>query len=686
MNVNSGLRISLLTILLWGCSQSSDSGPVDSSPRVVPESAECLTSSVYSSPVVVSGTATFYRRSLSVSTLGSNVTSMILAAPNATAIPIKYAEVRVLDTSGTIVQCGVTNAAGAVKALDGTSNLTIPNTAGNYVVQVLARTNHIMTGLPGGKASYKVYVSIKSDIYSNEVYKISSSINSAGVGTVTPSLVAYARESESAEILGGAFNIFNAIVTSYTYLGQNTGTTNISCLNPKLEVYWLAGFNPAQYIYTASDPSTLGTLSFYLRGYNQLYINGGRLGNVTSQDTDHFDDSVIIHELGHHVEDVCGRMDSPGGTHYGLYRIDPRLAWSEGWGNFFGGHIIRNNLSSLNPNLSTSLTTTDGWLYYLDTKGYTEGAVTSGSEYIRVNLNKSGANPESFSVSGNTRFYDKVDWTLNPGEGHFRELSIARSLFKITNTCTALCTNCSSCANTNNFAKMWTAFENDSTGIGMGKSVYPFRSSARFYNRLNQAFAGSMPAAIDGILNANEAQQRDGNAAYSSGGYTLWSPYGIKLVKSVSACPMKIRPAVSLGLTTDSAADQRFSNHFYTVDLASLPGVTDIRMTGSFVSGSTHDLDLILFNQSYSYNQDCTSSNAAGDCTSYAKSTSTDAVLTDRSAGTTKQLSGIAALNSAAYYLLNVRSYPTVLPASASEYIYTLTDQSGGYLCPNASF
>ncbi len=671
----------ILSLAMAACSKGGDSS--SSSPSTTPEISECMTNTSYASPVIVNGTANFYKRNLIVSTSGVNVTSMILGAPNTTAIPIAYAEIRIIDAAGTVVQCGKTNASGSTKALDGVSNLTIPNTPGSYTIQVLARTNHTMTGLPGGKPSFKIYAAVKGDIYSNDIHAVESVINSTGVGTVTPSLIAYARESQSSTISGGAFNIYNNIITTYNYLAQNTGTTNLACLSPKLDVFWKAGYNPAQYLYPSSDPSTLGTLSFYLRGYNQLFINGGRLGNVSTQDTDHFDDAVIIHELAHRIEDVCGTMDSPGGTHFGLYRIDPRLAWSEGWGNFFGAHIIRNNTAAINPNLPSALTTTDGWLYYLDTKGYSDGAGSSGSEYIRINLNKSGANPESFMVSGNIRYYDKVNSSTFPGEGHFREVSVARSLFKSTNTCTANCTNCASCTNTNYFPFFWRAFENDSSGVGMGKSIYPFRSSVRFYNRLNQAFSGSTPVAIDSILNSDEAQQRDVSSVYTVSGSKIWPPYGAKLIPSITSCAIKIQPMPSLGLTTDSQDDQRYSNHFFTIDITSLPNVSQIRLAATYNSGSNHDLDLILYGQAYHFNNDCTARSAAGDCTAVAKSTSADVLLADRSSGLSKQISSIGSLSTAQFYVLNVRAFPTTLPASASDYSYTLTDQSGGYLCPS---
>ncbi len=667
--------------------QIGSSGNDSTAPPLLAELAECTTTTTYTSPAVVTGIASFEKRGLAIARTGSTVTKINLSAPISTALPIRFAEVRILNADGTVIQCGMTNSSGALKALDGTSALNIPNTPGNYTIQVLSRAQHVMA-VPGGKSPFMLYVSVKSDLYSNQNYILSQVVLSNGTGSVLANgLIAYAREEQSTEVKGAAFNIYNSILTTYEYLAQNTGTSNLTCLDPKLNVFWKAGFNPAQYIYTSADPSTLGTLSFYVRGQNKLFINGGRLGEIKISDTDHFDDAVIIHELGHHIEDVCGKMDSPGLVHYGLYRIDSRLAWSEGWGNFFGAHIIRNNINNLNPDLAAQLSafTTSGWLYYLDTQGYSDTGtgVTSGNEYIRLNLTKPGNNPESVTTPNGTRYYDKVDASLYPGEGLFRETSIARSLFKTTNTCT------SGCSNTNYFANIWQAIENNSSGLGMGKSIYPFRSAARFYSRLNQSFSGVMPAAIDSILNADEAQQREINSAYTVGGYRMSVPYGIKLVPTgATACNLKIQPRADSGLNSNYNSDQRFSNHFYSIDFASLPGVTEIWLTVSKVAGTTVDIDPILYKEDYQFDEDCAAYATDGTCSSPQKVTSTDMLRSDRAVGNgVKRLLNLAALSPSAPYLLDIRAYTTgIAVSSTTEYTYTLTDQSGGNLCPIATY
>jgi len=56
-------------------------------------------------------------------------------------------------------------------------------------------------------------------------------------------------------------------------------------------------------------------------------------------DTDEYDIQVIAHEFAHYVEFAFGRSDSIGGPHRFGDRLDPRVAWSEGWGYFWAGFV-----------------------------------------------------------------------------------------------------------------------------------------------------------------------------------------------------------------------------------------------------------------------------------------------------------------------------------------------------------
>ncbi len=54
-----------------------------------------------------------------------------------------------------------------------------------------------------------------------------------------------------------------------------------------------------------------------------------------SEDTDEFDQHVIAHEFGHYLEDNFSRADNIGGSHGLGDRLDPRVAFGEGWGYAF---------------------------------------------------------------------------------------------------------------------------------------------------------------------------------------------------------------------------------------------------------------------------------------------------------------------------------------------------------------
>lgn len=649
-----------------------------------PESSECTTNTSYSGSSTITGTAGFYKRKLK-----NKSGNYVLGDPISSTLPIRYAEVQVLNSGGSIVQCGRTDGSGNIKATDMSSTLRIPDVAGTYTIKVVSRGYVTLgeSGIPVGKNPVIFHISVKKDIYSNSVHEISATVSSTGSGSYAANMSASARENDDANVPGGAFNIYNDILSLYLYVAKNTGTTDITCVNGKLNVYWQAGFNPAQYIYPSASPGSLSPLSFYNRGYSELYISGGRMNALYNQDTDHFDDTVIMHETGHYLEDVCGGMDSPGGSHYGLYRGDPRLMWSEGWGNFIGVHMLRNNVSLIYPNIVSDTSTTDGWRYYLDTKGYddTISNTTSGSMLIRINMARAGSTAGAQETvvlsSGATRYYDQVDSTNNPGEGHLREVSIARSLFKGTNSCSSS----AYCSGTNYFPQYWLAFEKRSAGIGMGKSSYAFRSSVLFWNRL-AAVTGTFPAAIDSMLNSDEAQQRDTSSTYDMTGSTPWVPYGIKLAKSGSACTLKIRPIVNAGVTSGYADDQRFNSHFYTLDLSNLSGVSSITMTATNTSGTSGiNHDLIIYPIGYNFDEDCSTYGTDNLCTSAQKTTSTQMRSYDRSSGNTKTVS-LSSLSSLYKYLLVVKSYtmPYSSITNGTEYTYTLTDQSGGYLCPSS--
>lgn len=666
--------LSLLLATLASCSASLTGGEDGgaATPVTSDEIAFCSTSTSYSPGVFVSGTAKFRRRGVNLQINSGVVTSATTGAVIAATLPIKYAEIRVLNAAGTIIQCGTTNNIGELRALDGTSPLFLPNDAGNFTIEVLTRANYTFPSI-GKPTSATLSAAVKEDITSNAVYKISGTLTSSGFGGSANSalnLIAEASEFASSKIEGGAFNIYNDWVTAFEYLTStsNTGSLDVSCLNPRLDMFWKAGFNPGAYLGYAPN----STISFYARDNNELYICGGVSGNVSSADTDHWDDTVILHEMGHHIENVCSSMDSPGGQHSAQYRIDPRLAWSEGWGNFIGGHIVKNNTAKINPNLVSALPGGE-WLHYSDTIGYVEGSPTFNGSAILMRLNKNG------DGSGTGATHDAVDAANNPGESHTREASIARGLFKGANTCT-------NCGGGVGFDKYWTALGR--TSGGMGYSTSPFSSSAKFFAKAFAANSNSFSATMTNMMTNDEALHMVGSASFTTTATTsstgnvatnAWPGYGIKLTTNTS-CNQNLLQARNLDKTFGLESDQRYTNHFYAFRTSDLSGVTSIRLVPD--SSCPVDLDLVVLNLGYDYVEDCVS----GSCSKKGID-GTNIVALSRDVAQATESVSISGLNSG-YYMLNVRGYtanPFLTPAN-SACVYKLTNQSGSTLCPSTSY
>lgn len=665
----------LLAFKLTACGPKSitESTLSPSSPSTSNEISFCSTETTYSPGVAVSGTAKFRRRGLNLQINSGVVTSATTGAVISTALPIKYAEIRVLNADGNVVQCGTTNSLGELRSLNGVSPLFIPISAGQYTVEVYARSNYTFPTL-GKPTSATLSTAVKEDIYSNTVYKISNTLTSSGFGgsANTPlNLIAEADEAISSNIEGGAFNIYNNWVTTFEYLINSSNTANLdtSCLNQRLDMYWKAGFNPATYIDPNVNPNS--TLSFYLRDHNELYICGGVQGIVATKDTDHWDDTVILHEIGHHIENVCGRMDSPGGAHYAQYRIDPRLAWSEGWGNFIGAHILKNNTSKINPDLPAALPNGE-WLHYNDTVGYRDNPATQfAGSAILIRLNSNGS----------SSLHDQVDPVNNPGESHTREASIARGLFKGVNTCT-------NCGGGLGFDKYWTALGTSINGMGYIDS--PFSSSAKFFAKVYAANGNTFSTSMTTITTNNEALHRVGTSVFNITAATsttgtvtanAWPGYGVKLTTN-NSCNQIALQARNLSSTFGLESDQRYSNHFYAFRKADLSGVTQIRMVPN--SSCQVDLDLIVFNENYNFVEDCGTSTPC----SKAALDGVNSVTHSRSStiGDTESVTISGLTNS--YYLLNVRGFssnPNFVP-NTTTCVYRLTDQSGNILCPSTSY
>ncbi len=307
------------------------------------------------------------------------------------ALAISYAEFHIYNSAGQIVQAGETGASGEISGY-------LPKNAGSYTLAVNTRSNNA-----------QLMASILNNPYDKQYYSLKYSFTLSGsetnlnLGQVTAEINTEKKESAAFNIL---YNLLLAnqflrtqvktdqcpAGTSCTYVTQNFTVA------PKVQVYWTKGLTPAVYL------NATGPISYYVPEssggvYTGLYILGG-IDDDLCVDTDHFDNSVILHEYGHFLEKAFSRSDSPGGSHNGQKIIDPRLAWSEGWANFFQGIVLNRN-------------------YYRDT---TKIDCSSTIQYSFTD----------FPLEQNV--LDLRDRPYNTGEGNFREISVSRLLYNTVAT------------------------------------------------------------------------------------------------------------------------------------------------------------------------------------------------------------------------------------------------------------
>lgn len=510
-----------------------------------PEAEACSTVRSYPGGVAVAATALYEYRP-------TDLTRGLYGAPVSAGIP--YAEVSVANAEGEVVQCGTTDASGAI-------SLTVPSGAGAYTLRVFSRSD-----------TAKLKISVIEDYYVNQPYSIAKSFTvltgetSKAVGTLTAS----ARASTSSRIEGGAFNILTQIFKVNEFLRAQL--SDPSFVAPKVHVYWRAGYNPYEYFYRGSSSG----LSFYLSGTGNLFILGGVGGDVMDSDTDHFDNSVIIHEYGHFLEDVYTRSDSRGGSHGIAGFVDPRLAWSEGWANFLQGAV----LAGADPS----------WKYYIDTVGFSGDPaeynnLADAGIVIKVDLTMSGAGGKCYATADN----DTCGQVTRDGEGTFKEMSISRYLFK---TIRAVVNGGAGIP----FAALWTALtQEDSAGspAGLGSSRLSFRNVALFNQFLASIIANDHPTLQSGWNTVRDDEKQNADRRDYADTLTRQTP---------GTCSPKTILPVADQTSPNQRSNPLRSNDFYEFDHDGNGGSIRLNYQNGISDASSYrDLDLYLYREDYDY-------------------------------------------------------------------------------------
>jgi hypothetical protein len=132
--------------------------------------------------------------------------------------------------------------------------------------------------------------------------------------------------------VSGAFNILEVVQRGNEIMRM----ADEKLIPPPVNIFWS----------TRNTKALIGTTYFNFIN-NTAYILGDR-----AADSDEYDDSVIAHEYAHMLAARFSRDDSPGHAHGIGDMLDPRVAWSEGWANFFSS-AVRNDAvyrDSMGPN------------------------------------------------------------------------------------------------------------------------------------------------------------------------------------------------------------------------------------------------------------------------------------------------------------------------------------------------
>lgn len=457
-------------------------------------------------------------------TVGS-LLRVVHSSTNPSPRPIRQAEILVKDVSGNVVQCAET-------ADDGTFSFQLPLGGDVYSVELNSRSansrsNAYVLNNPTDNRQHTLKLNIYAAVDTNGILFRATVANG---------------------LLGGAFNILDQLLNAQDYLRTATGSCDqighptyfANCTPfttaPLVKVYWSPGVSPAVYV------GVTGSISYYLNRKRELYLQGGQSGNVKSSDMDHFDNSVILHEYAHFLEDVFGTPNSPGGSHSGDAIIDPRLAWSEGWANFFQAAVT-------------------GEARYRDTYGTPDCESACAGTYFDESLDPAGVPPNDAPTLGAL------------GEGNFREFSITRVLWDVIKPTGGV----------SRFSEIWRAFASPS--YGMKAADDPFKSVGRFHK---------IQTDLDNVNSWSSIRL----AEEQMPGFWFYATPISLTTGGCSTSPIAMNP-VRVGFDDGSFArsDQFRSNDFYRIDHTGGTLVTELFYSKD--SSNPPDLDIYIYRPSY---------------------------------------------------------------------------------------
>lgn len=264
---------------------------------------------------------------------------------------------------------------------------TTTDSNGNYSLSVPANSNAFIRVraqmLKTGTAPTWNFT-VKNNTNSDAVYVLQGDTFATGTANVTRDLHAASGWTgttyDDSKRAAAPFAILDTVYNTKQLILSAAPTAAL----PPLDLFWstLNGTATGSGGWPCPDTGNIGT-SFYFSDPDNsrqdgcsptaplatgIYVLGAYASN--GRDTDEFDAHVIAHEFGHYFEDRFSRSDSIGGMHGLGEKLDPRLAFGEGWGNAFGAMALNDPLyrdsssgisSDFSFNLETGTTQSEGW-------------------------------------------------------------------------------------------------------------------------------------------------------------------------------------------------------------------------------------------------------------------------------------------------------------------------------------
>jgi len=297
---------------------TDDRGATASSTRIV-----TVTAGPPPPGVTISGRITFDRVPFSVAAERG------LNYPGTFEAPAREVEVELLRaTSAEVLATTVTDTAGNY-------SMTGP---GNTNVLVRAKALSRFAGTTARPASWDLRV--LNNTNGNALYVLDGAVFNSGTTDQTRNLrAATGWGGDFAGVYTGvrASAPFAVLDTLYSAAQLVIAHGDPAVQLAPLEAFWSPNNRPsAIFAPAAGDIETTQYISPGSGFPQGIYVLG-----AASNDTDEFDQHVIAHEFHHYLEDAVSRADSVGGTHSLDERLDPRVAFSEGFANAFSAMVLQ---------------------------------------------------------------------------------------------------------------------------------------------------------------------------------------------------------------------------------------------------------------------------------------------------------------------------------------------------------